>query len=177
MYLYVYEGYRGGKGGQQRTEDLVRRATKLYMKEEQFPEKFSDQILRAERGKPYFKECSIEFSVSHTSDLWVCLMDSEPVGVDVQVIRKCRSEQVARRYYTGEEQAYIRTEGEQAFFQIWTRKEAYAKYTGRGLTEDIKDFSTLQESSVKFVDFDIREGIKGSCCMRRKKELWIRKIT
>lgn len=177
MYLYIYEGYQGGRGGRERTENLVRKAAELYITEERIRlGAVSGQILRTERGKPYFKEVPIEFSVSHTKDLWVCLIDREPVGIDVQEIRQCRSEKIAARYYTEDEREYIRTMGETGFFQIWARKEAYVKYTGDGFTEQIKQFSTLKGTSVEFIDFDIRAGVKGSCCMKEKRELWIRRI-
>ena len=177
MYLYVYEGYQGGSGGRERSEALMRRAAELYIKEERMNlGTVSGQIFRTRRGKPYFKEVPIEFSVSHTGNLWVCLMDLEPVGVDVQEIRECRSDKIAERYYTQDEQAYALAMGESGFFQIWTRKEAYAKYTGTGLSQEMKRFSTLRDDSAAFIDFDISGGVRGSCCMREKRELWIRTI-
>ena len=177
MYLYVYEGYQGGPGGQQRTEELVRRAAERYIREERLNlGTVSGRILRTERGKPYFQEVPIEFSVSHTGGLWVCLMDAQPVGVDVQEIRSCRREKIAERYYTTDEREYVQSRGESGFFQIWARKEAYAKYTGDGFTEKLRVFSTLKDTSVEFIDFDICTGVKGSCCMKEKIELWIRQI-
>lgn len=177
MYLYVYEGYQGGTGGQQRTEELVRRAAECYIREERLNlGTVSGRILRTERGKPYFQEVPVEFSVSHTGGLWVCLMDAQPVGVDVQEIRSCRREKIAERYYTTDEREYVQSRGEPGFFQIWARKEAYAKYTGDGFTEKLRVFSTLKDTSVEFIDFDICTGVKGSCCMKEKRELWIRQI-
>lgn len=136
------------------------------------------QILRTPKGKPYFKDGSLEFSVSHTGKLWVCLIsnEQEPVGVDVQAMRPCHREKIAERYYTADEQEFVSATGEAGFFQIWTRKEAYAKYTGEGLNERIASFSTLKKSPVQFVDFDIWAGVKGSCCMKEKSELWIRTL-
>lgn len=178
MYLYVYEGYQGGAGGRQRTEELVRRAAKQYIREERLSlGTVSGEILRTERGKPYFKEAPVEFSVSHTGPLWVCLIDTEPVGVDVQKIRPCRREKIAERYYTPDEQEYAEAMGENGFFQIWARKEAYVKFTGDGITEKMKDVSTLKDEGIEFVDFELREGVKGSCCMRERKEVWIRRLT
>lgn len=177
MYLYVYEGYQGGQDGRQRTEALVRRSVELYVREERMSlGTVSGQILRGKRGKPYFKEVPIEFSVSHTGDLWVCLMDMDPVGVDVQQIRSCKREKIADRYYTQDERDFVRSRGEAGFFQIWARKEAYAKYTGDGFKEELRSFSTLTDDRVEFVDFEVRAGVKGSCCMKEKRELWIRKI-
>lgn len=179
MYLYVYEGYCGGREGRKRTEELIRRAAREYIKEEdlRIPGDF-DQILRTPKGKPYFSHLPLEFSVSHTGDLWVCLIaDADfPVGVDVQSIRKCHMDKIAKRYYTWDEQEFVSSMGEEGFFQIWTRKEAYAKFTGKGITEELAFFSTLKEGSVEFVDFNIRAGVKGSCCMKEKRELWIRTL-
>lgn len=179
MYLYVYEGYQGGKGGRERTEELVRRAARACIMEEELRlPKTSGQILRTDRGKPYFKDVPLEFSVSHTGELWVCLISTDPgpVGVDVQLTRSCRVDRIAKRYYTEDEREFVSAMGESGFFQIWARKEAYAKYTGDGLNEALASFSTLKKGPVAFVDFDIRAGVKGSCCMEEKRELWIRTL-
>ncbi len=177
MYVYVYDHYQGGREGRRNTERLVRRCAEMYIMEERLPVgTVSSEILRAPKGKPYFKELPLDFSVSHTGSLWVCAMDTRPVGIDVQAFRKCRYAKIAKRYYTSDEQEYVSAMGEAGFFRIWTRKEAYAKYTGEGLTNDMKKFSTLKNDVVDFVDFDIRQGVKGSCCMKEKRELWIRNL-
>lgn len=177
MYVYVYDHFQGGREGRRTTERLVRRCAEMYIMEERLPiGTVSNEILRTPKGKPYFKEVPVEFSVSHTGSLWVCAMDTETVGVDVQAFRKCRQAKIAKRFYTPDEQEYAAAMGEAGFFQIWTRKEAYVKYTGEGLTKEMKFFSTLKSDNVSFVDFDIREGIKGSCCMEEKRELWIRNL-
>lgn len=181
MYLYVYESFRGGRQHRKETEELAAYCVDQYMMEEGprtgcAPGNTSREILRTERGKPYFKDLPFRFSVSHTGNLWVCLIDTQDVGVDVQKIRKCRSDKIAERYYTPDERQYIHERGEDGFFQIWTRKEAYVKYTGDGLTERIRFFSTLKESGVNFMDFDLMDQVKGSCCMKTKGELWIRQI-
>lgn len=180
MYLYVCDSYGEKKEGRQRlavSESLVLDSAKMYIIEERMRlGTASGQILRTPKGKPYFKDVPLEFSVSHTGGLWVCLIDRSPVGVDIQEIRKCQREKIARRYYTPDEQEYAAAMGEAGFFQIWARKEAYVKYTGEGLNEDIKFFSTLKSDNVEFIDFDLCEGVKGSCCMKEMCELWIRKI-
>ncbi len=178
MYLYIYDQYQGGPEGRKRTEALVRRCAEWYIREERVNiGTVSPIILRTERGKPYFKEVPVEFSVSHTGRLWVCLIDRDPVGVDIQYMRKCRREPIAGRYFTPDEQEYATAMGEAGFFQIWTRKEAYVKFTGEGINEKMKDVSTLRSNEVEFVDFDIQKGVKGSCCMKEKRELWIRRLT
>lgn len=179
MYLYVYEGFRGGPDRKKLTENLLLKVIEQFAGEAgcSFENK-SLEICRTEKGKPYFKEIPVELSVSHTDDLWVCLIadDNNPVGVDIQKIKDTNQERVAARYFTDDEKAYLHENGSDAFFKIWTRKEAFAKYTGKGLSKELKDISTLNNSEVEFIDIDIRAGVKGSCCVKEKEELCIRMI-
>ena len=179
MYLYVYEGFRGGSDRQQQTDRLILNAVESFAAETGLElGGLSREILRAEKGKPYFKELPLQFSVSHTEDLWVCLISDgkDPVGVDIQQIKETRRERVAERYFTDEEKEYLNENDEDVFFELWTRKEAYAKYTGRGLTKELAEISTLDNDEVKFIDFDIRAGVKGSCCVKEKGDLCLRMI-
>lgn len=179
MYLYVYEGFRGGPDRKKRTEELIMKAIEQFAVETGASyEKMSREIYRTEKGKPYFNEIPVEFSVSHTEDMWVCLIseDKYPVGVDIQKIKELKQKRVAGRYFTDDEKSYMQENGDSAFFRIWTRKEAYAKFTGRGLTKELKEISTLNNREVEFVDFDLKAGIKGSCCVKEKGDLCLRTI-
>lgn len=179
MYLYVYEGYSGGPERQVQTEELVKQAAELFLKEKGITaDGMSMEIRRLEKGKPVFKELHVEFSVSHSDDLWVCLMSDKgsPVGVDIQIVKEIRQDRVMDRYFTEDEREYVNRAGSEAFFQIWARKEAYAKYTGRGLSRELSEIDTLNNKDVTFIDFDIRAGIKGSCCVKEKGELCLKMI-
>ncbi|MCI8646897.1 MAG: 4'-phosphopantetheinyl transferase superfamily protein [Firmicutes bacterium] len=181
MYLYVYQDFQGGLLRRSETDRLIRQSAGLYAAEASAADEtvrdFSHEpVERTQKGKPYFPGDPLSFSVSHTGKLWVCLMGRQTMGVDVQKVRRCRMEKIAERYYTPDEQAYIQQEGEWGFFQIWARKEAYAKFTGEGMTEKLRLFSTLKDGHVSFVDFNIMEGVAGACCIRNKEELWIRQI-
>lgn len=176
MYLYMYENFHGGKSRQEETEALIRRCIRQYGEEEGLALKPETPIVREAKGKPRFSSGFPEFSVSHTGSLWVCLMGNQTVGVDVQKIRKCSMNAIARRYYTPDEQQYAADMGAEGFFRIWTRKEAYAKFTAQGLNEELRFFSTLKESGLVFSDLFLMEGVKGACCMKEKSELWIRQI-
>lgn len=179
MYLYVYEGFSGGPDRKKHTEDLILKAIEQFAGETGFSyENLSGGIYRTEKGKPYFKEIPVEFSVSHTEDIWVCLISTgvHPVGVDIQKYKDIRHARVAERYFTDDETTYLQANGSDAFFKIWTRKEAFAKYTGRGLTRELKNISTLKNNNVEFIDFEIKAGITGSCCVKEKEELCIRMI-
>ncbi len=179
MYLYVYEGFSAGEDRQSRTAELIQRAVKSFSEETGMDfTNMSREICRTENGKPYFKEIPVRFSVSHTDDIWVCLMSDrkEPVGVDIQIMKSVHYEKVAERYFTADEKAELVKNGENAFFKIWVRKEAYSKYTGKGLTRNLAEVSTINNAEVKFIDFHIRAGVKGSCCVKEEGELCLRMI-
>lgn len=70
------------------------------------------------------------------------------IGVDVERIRSVAVGEIGKTMLAPSEMEKLdRLSGEQrlqAFFQIWTRKEAYVKATGRGLGDDLRalDLST-----------------------------------
>ena len=71
------------------------------------------------------------------------LADASPcseIGADIEKISDKRSpertEAIAGRYFSCEEQALIRSSDDPVgcFYALWTRKESYIKLTGRGLS-------------------------------------------
>ena len=79
------------------------------------------EIRRAAGGKPYFPSCpSLHFNLSHSRGAAVCALNSLPVGVDVERLRAA-----PRRLAQGM--------ADEAFFRLWTAKEATVKREGRGI--------------------------------------------
>ncbi|MBR5741166.1 MAG: 4'-phosphopantetheinyl transferase superfamily protein, partial [Firmicutes bacterium] len=116
------------------------------------PRKKNRSVAETEHGKPYYPALpSVFCSVSHSRGWWVCLFDKHPCGVDVEETGRSRAnDAVIRRKFTPEEQALFGEQtgcadpgsaGEATFLRVWTRKEAYLKYTGEGLTRDTLSFS------------------------------------
>lgn len=97
------------------------------------------EILKTEHGKPYLSEGGLFFNVSHSgSKLAVAVTDFAEIGVDIEQVRSRHSLQgVAERCFAEEELAIWRSlDGErqlQAFYRLWTAKEAYVKAVGRGI--------------------------------------------
>ena len=87
----------------------------------------------------------LHFSVSHSGDHWVCAFGPQPVGLDLQQHRPCRAEALARRFFHPEEVAWLEGQGfsEEAFYQIWTAKESFVKWSGRGFGEGFSTFSVV----------------------------------
>lgn len=100
-------------------------------------------------GKPALAEVpgrrSLYFNLSHSSELALCALkrDSE-LGIDVELIRPVpEAMQIARRNFSAAECRYLDAVGQllpETFFECWTRKEAYIKATGDGLSVPLDEF-------------------------------------
>lgn len=91
-------------------------------------------------------EHRLKFNASHSGGLAVFAftLDRE-IGVDVEHIRPVRDMTgIANRFFCLEEAAELVSlsvsERERAFFLCWTRKEAYVKALGNGLSEPLDSF-------------------------------------
>lgn len=110
-----------------------------------------------ENGKPFLPDYpQIHMNLSHAGEYVACAIADSPVGVDIQDNRGVR-EKILAKYYCKDEREYVNegTNEERAerFYRIWCRKEAYIKYTGRGLAQDISSFSVLKEpEGVRFCE-------------------------
>lgn len=162
MELYIFENYKThfpDLTGQQLTDHLIMKALAEYGTP-------ADTICRTEKGKPYVNE-DIFFSVSHSGGYFVCLVSDRPVGVDIQKERYADMKKISRRYFTHEECTYADEAGRDGFFLLWTRKEAYCKYTGRGLEEILKGTPVINREDVEFFDFQLEKGLYCSCCREK----------
>jgi len=97
-----------------------------------------------EYGKPFIKNIPYHFSVSHSGNFIAFSLSGNPVGVDIERFRKPRL-RVAERFFTQNEYHYIiKSENpETEFYNIWTKKEAYIKMLGTGLSKSLKSFDVL----------------------------------
>jgi len=99
---------------------------------------------QGQQGKPAlaaaFGASRLQFNLSHSGDMALCAVAYDrAIGVDVEQIRAVvDATQIARRFFSaGENEAFAAVpdaEKPQAFFNCWTRKEAYIKAIGEGLS-------------------------------------------
>lgn len=104
-------------------------------------------------GKLYLESSPLQFNLSHSHDLglFVFALDM-PVGVDVEFIRKgYEFRDIAQKFFSKEEAAALFALApeiqEQAFFNCWSRKEAFIKALGVGLFRALDSFSVEVSSN------------------------------
>jgi 4'-phosphopantetheinyl transferase len=103
------------------------------------------------KGKPALARMEglpdVQFSVSHSADLAAfALAVDVPVGVDVERLRDVEDmERIATRTFSARECGALRglprEQRAAGFFNCWTRKEAYIKALGEGLSYPLDRFS------------------------------------
>jgi 4'-phosphopantetheinyl transferase len=104
------------------------------------------RLSRTASGKPFVADAPLAFNLSHCGPLAVCAVTrSGAVGVDIEAMRKVEDADgiVAHFFAPGEVAEYNRHTGESrlaTFFRLWTRKEAYLKATGEGLSRPLNTF-------------------------------------
>ena len=99
------------------------------------------------KGKPYLPDApSLKFNVSHSGGFALLAFVSDlEIGVDVEFIhRTVEYDMLAKQFFSsGEARKLTALEGEQkkiGFFNCWTRKEAFIKATGDGLSFPLDQF-------------------------------------
>lgn len=117
------------------------------------------RVLKTEFGKPYLENCSdFKYNISHSGDYVAIAYGKEDVGIDIEQIREMDLK-VANRFFHNDEIEYItRTNKEQnkRFFEIWTGKEAYLKYTGQGINVPLDSVVVnIEEKKIQNLDIGI----------------------
>ena len=113
-------------------------------------------LIYGAHSKPYFesKELSgIFFSISHTKDFAGIVFAKTEIGFDCENLRYRsnpveRIRKISARVFAEDEKDYcyaIPGKVTERFFEIWTAKEAYSKYTGKGFTEGFSSFSVIDK--------------------------------
>lgn len=114
-----------------------------------------------DRGKPLLPgHPHLQFNLSHSGSLMaLAVTGAGPVGVDVERIDTShRLDDLVDRYFApAEGEAFLALPPErrpEAFFEIWTRKEAFIKVTGEGLSRGLGSFEVTvgREAGLERVD-------------------------
>ena len=102
-------------------------------------------IVEGDRGKPALRTGEIEFNVSHSHELVAIALADAAVGIDIERVRPMGAEamSIARAHFSPAEidRLAAAPDGDDAFFAIWTAKEAVVKAAGGGLSIDLRSFT------------------------------------
>jgi 4'-phosphopantetheinyl transferase len=106
------------------------------------------ELVFGPQGKPALRPpAAIAFNVSHSGQVAMFAFTRGcPLGIDVEQVRPVPDMQaIARRFFSAEEALELSqlpgaAERERAFFLCWTRKEAYVKAMGTGLSTPLDGF-------------------------------------
>ncbi len=95
---------------------------------------------------PEFSDDLLNFNLSHSGSMALyAVTRNMEIGVDIERVRSdFEYEEIAERFFSANEAAILRTipveKKLEAFYNCWTRKEAYIKAHGKGLSLPLDSF-------------------------------------
>lgn len=100
----------------------------------------------APNGKPFLSGGECHFSLSHSAEAVLCALCDKEIGADVQISSKVQ-QRLIRRFFAAEEQDYILSsnDADEAFTEVWTKKESWCKRSGLGLSLSLPSFSVFED--------------------------------
>ncbi len=149
--------------------ERIEKILPVYTGSPWFPDDWT--LCRDERGKPYFSgHPEVHISITDSGAYRVYALSDAPVGIDLQkhgghgtgtepAGDTERHIRLGNRYFHPEEAAYVRKKNSATrFYRIWTAKEAYVKYTGRGIDGKFGRISVAPAKTEEIRTFIISEG-------------------
>ncbi|MCR5312828.1 MAG: 4'-phosphopantetheinyl transferase superfamily protein [Bacteroidaceae bacterium] len=102
-----------------------------------------------EHGKPsIIGHANIHFNLSHCKTAVACAISNEPVGIDIESVRKAKEPLVKYCMNDAEcETIFSAANPDMEFTKLWTQKESVFKLTGSGINDSLKEI--LNEAALK----------------------------
>ena len=123
------------------------------------------KLRKGRYGKPYLARpysTRLHFNLSHSGGYGLAAFTfGREIGADIEAVIDIEMVELAERFFSPPEVNALfnlgPTRRREAFFQIWTRKEAYIKGLGLGLTAPLDAFgvSVAAEQPVRLVRSDL----------------------
>ena len=140
----IQEEYEGAHMEHMIAEKLLETA----LKKEYGINLYNEPRAEGEHGKPFLSyRPSLHYNISHSGKYVVCILADQEVGIDVQVHCRVNYEILSD------------VNAEEKFFEQWVLREAYIKWTGEGLSRDMRTIS-MDEGSCMLLDME--EGYSGA---------------
>ncbi|MGI6701363.1 MAG: 4'-phosphopantetheinyl transferase family protein [Christensenellales bacterium] len=119
------------------TQDFVKQCIELYG--------IADAKLSINgNGKPCLDR-GYHISVSHSGGLIAAAIGNDALGIDIERIKERDHSALAKRYFTANEYALVKSGGITRFYRLWTMKEAYMKIQGARLNTRVTEEKIIGE--------------------------------
>ncbi|QFG00389.1 hypothetical protein PB01_17135 [Psychrobacillus glaciei] len=126
-------------------------------------------------GKPFLKNSSLNFNLSHSENWIFCAVGNEIVGVDVEKMNPISFELLISNFSEEEKTVFDKVLVEEKlplFYEIWVIKECYSKAIGTGLTDELLQTNTykyLKTDYPRIEILEIDEEYKFSICVLSRR--------
>lgn len=143
-------------GGEEVSRALLGEAMERYIAAEGLEidvptEVLLDRIEKGPKGKPAIPGF-LPYSISHTGRYWAVLIAEQECGLDVQCWTKADCQRIARRFYNTDECVSVHQHGDEEFFRIWARREAFRKAQGESV------FTEAESVMFHIVETEAKDG-------------------
>lgn len=100
-------------------------------------------------GKPFIKNASISFNLSHSGNFAVCAFSDKEIGIDLQKVEKLNKD-ISSTYFSKEEDQWIKQSIDQIkmFTIVWSLKESLAKAKGSTFLKETKENSVVRNKKI-----------------------------
>lgn len=107
----------------------------------------------------------LEFSISHCKKGILVAIDRQPIGVDIESVRRVDEALIQHTMNSREvEEIYASDNPDMAFTRLWTQKEAVLKQRGTGINCDLRNVLTDDSLLHLQTIADIQKGYAYSIC-------------
>ncbi|SFO73824.1 4'-phosphopantetheinyl transferase [Chitinophaga sp. YR627] len=92
--------------------------------------------------RPFFENTNLDFNISHSGDYVICaIAEHNRIGIDIEAVKPVCLEDFESMFSEKELEEIYRYPGleQDAFYNLWTQKEALVKAEGSGLNFPVKD--------------------------------------
>ena len=120
-------------------------------------------------GKPFIKNMP-HFNISHSGNYVIVGFSESNIGIDIELMDNKNIDSFIPLFHPNE-QKFINDSPDKknAFYEIWTRKEAFLKAKGIGITKglrkgDLSKSKVLENKDWHIKTFDLLENYKISIC-------------
>lgn len=110
------------------------------------------ELAIGKHGKPFLKNHTLQFNLSHSQTSVVCVIAEEAVGIDLEEKTRTAPKQY-EKIVSQEEKQFLQESNypDIDFLRIWTMKESFVKMQGGRIFEKPKEISMVEDMQLRTV--------------------------